>query len=87
VLTEPRPSAVLANLFLRALCATILQGAGVVAFARGSYWACVTAFIIQAVWSSNSRAINDHRPRGSSLTYGAGGACGAFVVLKVSGWM
>jgi hypothetical protein len=82
----PRPSAVLAGLFLRALCATILQGAGVVAFARGSYWACLTAFIIQAVWSSNSRAIIDHRPRGSSLVYGMGGAAGAFLVLKAAGW-
>jgi hypothetical protein len=82
----PRPSAVLAGLFLRALCATILQGAGVVAFARGSYWACLTAFIIQAVWSSNSRAIIDHRPRGSSLVYGCGGAAGAFLVLKAAGW-
>jgi hypothetical protein len=82
----PHPSAVLAGLFLRALCATILQGAGVVAFARGSYWACLTAFIIQAVWSSNSRAIIDHRPRGSSLIYGCGGAAGAAIVLWASGW-
>lgn len=81
------PSAVLANLFLRACCATILQGLGVVAFARGSYWACGTAFIIQAVWSSNSRAIIDRRPRGSSLVYGIGGAVGAFVVLKAAGYL
>jgi hypothetical protein len=78
---------VLAGLFLRACCATVLQGLGVVAFARGSYWACITAFVIQAVWSSNSRAIVDSRPRGSSLVYGLGGACGAFLVLQMAGYL
>jgi hypothetical protein len=82
----PRPSAVLAGLFCRALCATILQGAGVVAFARGSYWACLTAFTIQYVWAGNSRAINDHRPRGGAVAYGIGGAAGAAIVLWASGW-
>jgi hypothetical protein len=44
----------------------------------------VTAFTIQYVWAGNSRAINDHRPRGGAVAYGIGGAVGAAIVLWVS---
>ncbi len=75
------PSARLCNLFLRAALMSVLQSGGVVLLAGRSPYALATAFLISYQWSSNSRAIVDHRLRGSRVAYGLGGAAGCALTL------
>lgn len=83
---HPKPSAVLAGLFLRALLMSLLQSAGIVLLARGSLLSIGTAFLISALWIGNARVSVDHRIRFSRLAYGAGGAAGAGLTLLVAWW-
>jgi hypothetical protein len=80
----PRPSAVLAGLFLRAFTLSLLQSAGIVLLAAHSPYALCTAFAISYLWLGATRAGVDHRIYGSRIAYGLGGASGCLVTLVVS---
>jgi hypothetical protein len=81
-----KPSAVLANLFLRAFTLSLLQSAGVVLLAAHSPYALGTAFAISYLWLGATRAGVDHRITGSRIAYGLGGAAGCLVTLAASNY-
>lgn len=81
------PAQVYLRLWLRSLTMTTVQGFGVVFFARGSWLALVTAFLIGIMWTKNVTDTVDYRHPYVRLSYALGASSGAALVLAAARWL